>query len=149
MLPVLLPALLQSQPDARALASDALTHVRARQSELLNYTYIDTEHDTTHGGIFPSHHTTVFETIALQGTQYTRRLEKDGNPLSGKDLEHEQQLYERAISERRAVSEVRAEQKGNTLHKVSGLLDRLLNDFDIRISGEEEVDAHLCTVLVF
>src|SRR5579875_3028493 len=109
MLTLLLLAFIPPQANTQTLASDALAHLRALQSEVLNYTYIDTEHGTTHGGIFPSHHTTVFETIALQGTQYTRRIEKDGKPLAGKDAEDEQRLYDAAIRERHSVGNVRAE----------------------------------------
>ncbi len=149
---LVLPARVHAQAAAAelsALAADALRHLKASDQAALNYTFLDTEHDVTHGGIFPSHHTTVSETIALMGMQYTKRTQYDGKPLQGKALEHEQALYDEAIRQRQTVSEVRAKQPGNFQHTVGDVQKRLLTDFDIRKVREEAVDGRPCTVLVF
>ena len=136
-------------PDLQALAADALQHLRASSAAELSYTFLDTEHDVTHGGIFPSHHTTVSETIALLGTQYTKRLSYDGKPLQGKDLEHEQALYEEAIRQRQTVGDVKAKQPGYFQHRTAGVRDRLLTDFDVRKAGDQVQDGRPCVLLVF
>jgi negative regulator of sigma E activity len=148
---VLAPSLhAQTAPASpQALAADAKAHLKKSQMEELNYTFIDTERDHTHLAYrFSSNHTTVSETIALLGTQYTRRLQVDGKPLAGDALKHEQELYEQAIKDRQSVEDVRAKEKGHFQHKSTYPTD-LLTNFDIRILGHEPIDGRPCTILRF
>jgi hypothetical protein len=99
---LLFASLAHAQKPTPDIAADAVSHLIATLRQQANYTFLDTEHDLSYiDGKRNEEKTTVSETIELEGMRYTRKLQIDGKPLTGKALAHEQQLYDEAIKERR------------------------------------------------
>jgi len=139
-----------AQRPAPDLATDAVAHLLESAKQHEHYTFLDTEHDVSYiDGKSNEEKTTLSETIELEGQPYTRRLQVNGRPLSGKALAHEQQLYDQAIQERRSVSDVRAQGHKTFQHSSSSVLNRLTLDFTNRVIGHEPMDGRACVQLLF
>jgi hypothetical protein len=147
---LLFVSLAHAQKPAPDLAADAVSHLLENLKQEAHYTFVDTEHDLSYiDGKFNEEKTTLSETIELEGLPYTRHLQINGKPLSGKALAREQQFYEQAIKERRSVSDVRAEGHKTSQHTSLNVLNRLTIDFTNRVIGHESMDGHACVQLLF
>src|SRR5665213_980594 len=155
MRPLLIAALLfaslaHAQTPAPDIAADAVSHLIATLRQQANYTFLDTEHDLFYlDGKRNNETATISETIELEGMAYTRKLQVNGKPLTGRARAHEQQLYDEAIKERRSVSDLRAKEGHTVQHNSSISFDRLTIDYTNRVIGHEPIDGHACVELLF
>jgi len=142
--------LTHAQEPTPSLATDAVAHLVGNFQQQAHYTYLDTEHDLSYiDGKRNEEKSTLSETVELEGQAYTRKLQINGKPLTGKALAHEQQLYDEAIKERRSVADLRAEEGKSFHHKSSTTIDRLSFDFTNRVIGHESMDGHACVQVLF
>lgn len=147
---LLLASLSHAQTSTPDIATDAVAHFIATIRQQANYTFLDTEHDLSYiDGKRNDERTTVSETIELEGMPYTRKLQIDGKPLSGKALAYEQQLYDRAIKERSSVDDLRAKESKSVQYKTDTSFNRLPLDYTNRVIGHESFGGRACVELLF
>ena len=84
------------------------------------------------------------EQVFLAGLPYIHRLERNGKPLQGKELQHEDELYAKTLKERTGLTD---EVRRNLLHAKSRTvqaypLDHLTSDFHPEITGHPVVDGY-------
>jgi len=132
--------------DAKEIMRRALD-VDSRTSELArNYTYRRYEqkkHLGTHGEV-ESSYTKTWDVINLYGEPYARLIQKNDQPLSEKDEQREEAKLEEFFNSRKNESEdsrqkriVRERKERETQR---AFLRDVVNAYDFRIAGEQEVD---------
>ncbi len=89
------------------------------------------------------------EQVFIAGLPYVHRLEHNGKPLQGKELQHEDELYAKTLRERTGLTD---EVRRNLLHAKSRTvqaypLDRLTADFHPEVAGHPTIDGHPAILL--
>jgi hypothetical protein len=154
MLPVLGPTLLAQQPYSQLSAAE-LTHAfvqRANSSsdDRQRYTFFILHHDLNYvHGIRTGEDTYKSEQIYIGGLPYVHRLEHNGKPLKGKELEHEDELYQKTLQERTGLTDdVRRKLlKQNTRSIQDYPADQLESEFHPEITGHPVIEGHPCILL--
>jgi hypothetical protein len=81
-----------------------------------------------------------YENVFVEGLPYSRKVEKNGKPLTGKDADWEQKRYDKAVEERKKMS---LEEKRHSLHVTfhfSLPISYLTTLFDNRALRRETID---------
>jgi hypothetical protein len=81
-----------------------------------------------------------YENVFVEGLPYSRKVEKNGKPLTGKDADWEQRRYDKAVDERKNMS---LDEKRHSLHVTfhgSLPLSYLTTLFDNRALRRETID---------
>lgn len=88
------------------------------------------------------------ETLWIDGTEYTRVLEKDGKPLSEKEAQREQQKMDKEIEKRRTESpgarQKRLSKREKELAEAKEFREQIPQAFEWKLTGEEPVNGYLC-----
>jgi hypothetical protein len=84
------------------------------------------------------------EQVFIAGVPYVHRLERNGKPLQGKELQQENELYAKTLQERTGLTD---EVRRNLLHAKARTvqtypLDQLESQFHPQITGHPNVDGH-------
>lgn len=115
----LVPALAHSVPmedDApAALLRRVITNLDANALKAENYTFVEDYHNINYdkNGKIRVDGTAKFETVFVESTPYRRKVEENGQPLSGKAAKEEEKKYQAAVAERRRIN---AELKNTLFH---------------------------------
>lgn len=113
----------------------------------LQYTYRETANEKrlSKKGEVESDHQTVHEVFYIGGEQYRKLVSKDGRPLSDKDAEREQNKLDKQIEKRKNESPSEAtKRQEKDLREAREFRDQILEAYDFRIVGEEDVDGRPC-----
>lgn len=146
-----IPASLPAQQPLSQLSPADLTHafVQHETSAPNNqhaYTFLILHRDLNYvHGIRTGDDTYKSEMIYIGGLPYVHRIEHNGKPLRGKELEHENQLYDKTLRERTGLTdEVRSKLLNQKTHSVQSLppLDQLESQFRPQIAGHPTLDGH-------
>jgi len=144
-----LPA--QTAPTAEALLRahvERLQHTDPAPQQ--SFTFVVLHHDLnyTHGKL-TSDHSFKTEQIFIGGLPYRRRIERDGKPLTGKELAHETELYDKAVAERKGLTEDQRSALAHAKTYTSGgpTPEQFPTEFHAEIAGRENVSGRECTVL--
>jgi hypothetical protein len=81
-----------------------------------------------------------YENVFVEGLPYSRKVEKNGKPLTGKDADKEQNRYDKAVDDRKKMS---LDEKRHRLHvsfHSSLPLSYLTTLFDNRVLRRETID---------
>ena len=137
-------------PSAAELTRLYVQQAEDGQDEKQNYTFLIHAHNLTYrNGRVTNDSTSDSEQVFIGGLPYIRRLAKDGKPLVGKDLKHENELYEKAVKERGGLTE--EDRMKATNMKKTGITflprDHFVSDFHQEILGHALVDGHDCILL--
>lgn len=144
--------LFSSPAFAQAAASDsspdpfiqtALEHFNANQKQTYAYTYLELWHNQNFDkrGRLKANESAKFESVFIDDMPYLRKIEEDGEPLTGRAARREEKKYEAAVRARKGMT---LEQKQAEMRAKSfsfpfelGLLPTL---YDNRIVGTEILD---------
>jgi hypothetical protein len=81
-----------------------------------------------------------YENIIVEGLSYRRKIEQNGKPLEGKAAEEEETRYDKAVTERRAMSWAEKRHLFQTHSTFEFPLEWLAILFNNRIVGCEQID---------
>ncbi len=102
-------------------------------------------------GSVKKHEINTYDVTILYDQPYSRRIQKNDQPLSEKDQREEQEKFDKVFAERRDES---PEESARRLarHEKQREEDRafirdVINAYDFRIVGEEQVDGHAAWVV--
>jgi hypothetical protein len=88
------------------------------------------------------------ETLWIDGTEYTRVIQKDGSPLTEKEARSEQQKMDSEIAKRRNESpgakRKRLAEREKELREEREFRLQVPEAFEWRLTGEQEVNGHTC-----
>lgn len=146
-----------AQQSAVPRSADELTHAWAQRLAaeaaspvdlLPRFTYLIHNHvrSSVHGQV-QDDHTDTLERIFIGGKPYFRLLEKDGKPLSGRDLKHETERYDQTVRERTSSRPAPQPAKAENDHLQDLPIDQLDAEFSHKITGAETINGHLFVVL--
>lgn len=88
-----------------------------------------------------------YENVFVEGLPYSRKVEKNGKPLTGKDADWEQKRYDKAVEERKKMS---LDEKRHSFHVTfhfSLPLSYLTTLFDNRALRRETIDGRQALVV--
>ena len=114
------------------------------------YTFRHTEETKTldKKGAVKERKTRTRETLWIDGTSYTRLIEKDGKPLSEKDARDEQEKMDKEIAKRRnespSAKRKRLAEREKELKEEREFRLQIPDAFDWTLLGEEAVGGSLC-----
>ena len=138
-----------SRMSATDLAHEAARRLQesARQEE--HYTYLITERNQNFiNGMKVIDRTTGTENIFIGGQPYLHKISEEGQPLTGKALMQEEKLYTQALHDHVALTnEARARAMNHNTRGFSNNIDRLADDFVLKIDGHKDIDGHDCVML--
>lgn len=117
-----------------------------------NYTYLILHRDLNYiHGQLTADNTQKSEQIFIGGLPYIRRLERNGKPLTGKDLQRETDLYDKTVRERTGLTEsLRDKLSYAKVFSTTNIpVEHVQDDFRHEIVAREVIDGHECLVLEF
>ena len=151
---LLLPSAVAQQPFSQLSPTD-LTHAFVQHAKSVpdnqqDYTFFILHHNLNYiHGKLSDDQSYKSEQVFIGGLPYVHRLEHNGKPLQGKELQHEDELYAKTLQERTGLTdEVRrklAHAKSYSVQAYS--LDQLESQFLPRITGHPSVDGHPAILL--
>jgi hypothetical protein len=142
------------QPSSQLSPAD-LTHAFVQQQKSVpnnqqNYTFFILHHDLNYiHGKLTDDQSYKSEQIFIGGLPYVHRLERNGKPLQGKELQHENELYAKTLQERTGLTDdVRRKLAHAKSHSIQDYpLDQLESQFLPQITGHPIVDGHPAILL--
>jgi hypothetical protein len=92
--------------DAGELLKRVVANLKAHDVRSQNYTFIEDYHNINYDKKLNTRldETAKYETVFVEGTSYKRKIEENGQPLSGKAAEEEQTKYQATVAERRRIN---------------------------------------------
>lgn len=125
-------------------------HEKSAPNNQQDYTFLILHRDLNYiHGIRTSDQSYKSELVFIGGLPYVHRLERNGKPLQGRELQHEDELYAKTLQERTGLTdEVRrnlAHAKSRTVQTYS--LDQLESQYHPQITGHPTVDGHPAILL--
>ena len=139
-----------SELPASNLLRAYIQHISNAPDQFQRYTYVILHRDQNfvHGKL-TSEDTYRSELTYIAGLPYTHRLEHNGKPLQGKELQQEDELYARTVKDRTGLTD---ELRRSLLHAKSRSVqtfsnEHLLTDFHPEIIGHPTFDGHPALVL--
>ena len=152
---LLLPALLSAQQPYSQLSPADLTHTFAQHQASApdnqqNYTFFILHLDLNYiHDKLSDDQSYKSEQVFIAGLPYVHRLERNGKPLQGKELQQEDELYAKTLQERTGLTdEVRRKllhAKARTVQAYP--LDQLESQFRPEVTGHPIVDGHPAILL--
>jgi hypothetical protein len=132
-----------SSPDS--LIQKALEYFNANQKQAYSYTYTELWHNQNFDkrGRLKTDESAKFESVFIDDLPYLRKIEQDGEPLTGRAARKEEKRYEAAVRARKGMTlkQKQAEMRAKNFNFPFelGLLPKL---YDNRIVGTEILDGH-------
>jgi hypothetical protein len=156
LLPVVSARLLAQQPFSQLSPADLthafVQHAQSAPDNQQNYTFLILHRDLNYiHGKLSDDQSHKSEQVFIGGLPYIHRLEHNGKPLKGKELQHEDELYAKTLQERTGLTD---EVRRKLLHAKSRSvlaypLDQLESQFHPEITGHPTVDGHPSILLEF
>jgi hypothetical protein len=138
-----------STMSATDLAREAAYRLHESSQQEEHYTYLITERNQNFiNGMKVVDRTTGTENIFIGGQPYLHKISEDGKPLTGKALLAEEKLYTQALHDHTALTnEARARAMNHATRGFSNNIDRLADDFVVKLDGHQDIDGHDCVML--
>jgi hypothetical protein len=139
-----------ANPDPDPIVRKALSSEILRQRKLENYAWEEktVEKMFDQKGKLQSTRVKVFDNLIIDGSEYRRLIEEDGNPLSADRAVKEQEKMEREIARRRAESpsqhKARLDERAKRRQEAIKFREEILNAFTFSVVGEEAVRGFDC-----
>jgi len=136
----------QSSPDAETIIRRSLERDASNSALLRNYTYTELQRTDTlssSGAVIKSE-TTTSDVINLYGSQYRRRIARNGQPLQGKEKQKADEEFDREILKRqretpedRAKRDLEEEKKRAEARR---FLQEVPRAFFLKLASTEAID---------
>jgi hypothetical protein len=92
--------------------------------------------------------TQLFEVTYIGDLQYSRLVEVNGRPLTGKELKREQDRYDQAVRDHEALDDTaRAKIQHREMKRFDVTLDHFSTQYRSSIFGHEEIDGRDCVLV--
>jgi hypothetical protein len=140
----------QSEGDPWALLKPALAKLSRAGDSKTRFTFFDFSHlqNFDEKGKKFVDMTQLFEVTYIGNLQYSRLVETNGKPLSGKDLKKEQERYDEAVREHLALDDgARAKIQHQEMKRFDVNLNDLSKDYRSSIVGHEDVNGTDCVLI--
>ena len=130
-------------PDVDAIVRKALSSEISRQQKLENYTWEEKTVERTFDkrGKALKTETKVSEVLVIDGSEYQRLIEQDGQPLNADRVRKEQQKMDSEIARRRSESpskrKHRIDERAKRRQDGLKFREEVLSAFSFKIAGEE------------
>ena len=144
-------------PDARAFLDEVRRHFHTDDYLLDQYTFIERRREQrfdAKGHVKEEKHE-VYEVYpsALPRHTYRKLVERDGRPLSAKELEEQDREHEKKVSrsaaEGPAAEEKRRQRAAERLKREQEVVEELFRVYDVTLSGREIVEERRTIVVDF
>ncbi len=135
--------------DLNALLERMEQHLKANEKLAEQYTSVMFWHNRNFdkSGKTTFDESAKYENVFVEGLPYSRKVEKNGKPLTGKDADWEQKRYDKAVEERKKMS---LDEKRHNFHVTSHFslpLSYLTTLFDNRALRRETIDGREALVV--
>ena len=106
LLPVFAYSLPGPKDDAGEILKRVVANLKAHDLRSQNYTFTEDYHNINYDKKLKMRldETAKYETVFVEGTPYKRKIEENGQPLSGKAAEEEETQYQATVAERRRIN---------------------------------------------
>ena len=149
-------SLANAQVPAQSVTDAAILALRVAVSKLdkatqskTRFTYLDLHHTLNFNekGKKTADITQLFEVTYIGDVQYSRLLENEGKPLTGKALEAEQKRYDDAVREHSALDDKARAKIQHQVVKDAGLNLGNLNEYRNTVVDHAVIDGRDCVVI--
>jgi hypothetical protein len=140
----------QDDPAPWAMLKPAFAKLSRVSQSKARFTYFDLNHlqNFDEKGKKFVDTTQLFEVTYIGDLQYSRLMEVNGRPLTGKELKKEQERYDQAVRDREALDDTaRAKIQHREMKKFDVNLDHFPTQYRSTITGHEEIDGRDCVLI--
>ena len=133
-------------PDAESIIRRSLERDTMNAARLRNYTYIENQQSQTldNSGASVKTETSTFDVVNLYGSQYRRRIAKNGRPLEGKEKQKADEEFEKEVRKReQETPEQRAKREADREKeraKARRFLQEIPKAYYLKLARAETID---------
>lgn len=135
-------------PDVKEIVGRSVTNMEANWKAAPNYTYVERDTTSKHGG---SKTAKTYQVLMIEGSQYNRLIALNGRPLSPQEAGREARKLKAEIERRKRETpderNRRVAKYQKERHQDHVMMHEMVNAFDFKLVGDAKLDGRDVWVL--